>query len=105
MFTRGVLLANATLYWLNARAASSVRLYKECVAQNEVADILRTFCSPPLGVLVAPRELFRPPRAWVAAGANVARWTEVERGGHFLALEEPDAWVDDVRAFFFAEFR
>jgi hypothetical protein len=29
----------------------------------------------------------------------MVRWTEVDRGGHFAALEEPDAVVADLRAF------
>ena len=31
---------------------------------------------------------------------NVVHWTEFERGGHFAALEVPDLFVSDVRAFF-----
>jgi hypothetical protein len=28
------------------------------------------------------------------------RWTDVDRGGHFAALEEPELLVTDVREFF-----
>ncbi|WP_373305928.1 hypothetical protein [Streptomyces chryseus] len=31
---------------------------------------------------------------------NVVRWTEFERGGNFLALEQPQLLIDDVNAFF-----
>lgn len=31
---------------------------------------------------------------------NVTRWSEPEDGGNFLALEQPEAFVEDVRAFF-----
>jgi pimeloyl-ACP methyl ester carboxylesterase len=31
---------------------------------------------------------------------NVQRWTEMPRGGHFAAMEEPELLVDDIRAFF-----
>ncbi|MGW5644691.1 epoxide hydrolase N-terminal domain-containing protein [Saccharopolyspora sp. NPDC003752] len=31
---------------------------------------------------------------------TVVRWTELEKGGHFLAMEEPEALVEDVRTFF-----
>jgi epoxide hydrolase len=27
-------------------------------------------------------------------------WTEMPRGGHFAAMEEPELLVEDVRAFF-----
>ena len=41
-----------------------------------------------------------PPREWVEPHYAIERWTEMPRGGHFAALEEPDRLVDDVRAFF-----
>jgi pimeloyl-ACP methyl ester carboxylesterase len=31
---------------------------------------------------------------------NITRWTEMPRGGHFAAFEQPGLFVDDVRAFF-----
>src|SRR3970282_543214 len=31
---------------------------------------------------------------------NIRRWTVMPSGGHFAALEEPGALVDDLRAFF-----
>ena len=54
----------------------------------------------PTACAVFPREMFRPPRAWVEKHYNVTRWTEMKAGGHFAAMEEPDALVSDVRAFF-----
>ena len=32
--------------------------------------------------------------------ANIQHWSEFERGGHFAVLENPDAIVADLRAFF-----
>jgi hypothetical protein len=31
---------------------------------------------------------------------NIQRWTEMERGGHFAALEAPELLSADVAAFF-----
>jgi pimeloyl-ACP methyl ester carboxylesterase len=31
---------------------------------------------------------------------DIVHWSEFERGGHFAALEDPDAVVGDLRAFF-----
>jgi pimeloyl-ACP methyl ester carboxylesterase len=42
----------------------------------------------------------RPPRAWAERFYNVTRWTPMPAGGHFAALEEPVALVDEIRAFF-----
>lgn len=44
-----------------------------------------------------PRAPF-PPRSWVERGYDVDRWTELPRGGHFVAMETPELFVEDVRA-------
>jgi epoxide hydrolase len=31
---------------------------------------------------------------------HIVHWTELDRGGHFAAMEEPDLLVRDVREFF-----
>jgi pimeloyl-ACP methyl ester carboxylesterase len=46
-----------------------------------------------------PKELPIPPRSYVERGYNVTRWTEFPRGGHFAALEEPNALAADIREF------
>jgi pimeloyl-ACP methyl ester carboxylesterase len=46
------------------------------------------------------KEINIPPRRWVEQQYNLTRWTEMPRGGHFAAMEEPELLVDDVRAFF-----
>lgn len=47
-----------------------------------------------------PQEIARPPREWAERSYNVCRWTEMSRGGHFAALEEPELLAEDVRVFF-----
>jgi len=32
--------------------------------------------------------------------ANIQRWTKMQKGGHFAALEQPEALAADVREFF-----
>lgn len=41
-----------------------------------------------------------PNRALAERAYNVARWSKMEAGGHFAAMEEPEAFADDVTAFF-----
>ncbi len=54
----------------------------------------------PTAVALFPKELLSwPPRSYVERVYNVARWTEMPRGGHFAALEQPDGLVNDVRGF------
>ena len=54
----------------------------------------------PTGIACYPAEITRFPRAWVEDRYNVTHWSEQPRGGHFAAMEVPDLFVDDVRAFF-----
>ena len=54
----------------------------------------------PSGVLLPRRDLYRFPRAWAELAFNVRRWTEVDRGGHFFAMEQPALLAEDMFAFF-----
>jgi pimeloyl-ACP methyl ester carboxylesterase len=54
----------------------------------------------PCGVARFPLEDPMPPREWAARAYDVVRWTEMPRGGHFAALEEPELLARDVREFF-----
>jgi epoxide hydrolase len=92
-----VLLTNVMIYWLTGTAGSSARLYRE----NALAP--RTGRPPltvPVGVAICPHDLVLPVRAIAEWMLPIARWTELDRGGHFAALEVPGPFTDDVRAFF-----
>ncbi|MGH3313715.1 MAG: alpha/beta fold hydrolase [Streptomyces sp.] len=52
----------------------------------------------PTAVLVSTHDVTI--RRWAERDHNVVRWTELDRGGHFLAMEAPDLLVSDVREFF-----
>ena len=47
-----------------------------------------------------PKEIIFPPRKWVERGYNVQRWTEMPKGGHFAAAEQPELLAADMQAFF-----
>jgi len=98
-FTKDQLLTNVTAYWATATATSSTRLYYE-TRQAGRSALPGGFIGVPTGIANFPAEITRMPRAWVEAAYNVVHWTEPPRGGHFAAMEVPDLFVDDVRAFF-----
>jgi pimeloyl-ACP methyl ester carboxylesterase len=98
-FTRDELLANVTWYWLTRSATSAARLYYETKKSGRFGPV-ESYVDVPTGCAIFPRELFRPPRSWAEKKFRVTRWTEMKSGGHFAAMEEPDALVEDVRAFF-----
>jgi pimeloyl-ACP methyl ester carboxylesterase len=98
-FTKDELLSNVTLYWMTETIHSSCRLYfeaKRAPLHFQKADFVRVPC----GIARFLREEPFPPRPWVERGYNVQRWTELPRGGHFAAAEEPELLAEDIRAFF-----
>jgi microsomal epoxide hydrolase len=99
VFTKDELLTNITIYWVTGTITSSVRLYCEFF-QGRSMGFATERIEVPTGVARFPGELTRFPRRWVEQHYNVTRWTKMARGGHFAAQEQPELFVDDVRAFF-----
>jgi pimeloyl-ACP methyl ester carboxylesterase len=86
------------LYWVTASAASSARLYWESFGpKNRTAHKVKV----PTGVAVFPKEIVTPVRKWMEAGyPNITHWSEMSKGGHFAAFEQPELFVREVRDFF-----
>jgi epoxide hydrolase len=93
---RDHLLTNVMVYWLTGTAGSSARLYKESVRSWGKVQASTT----PTAVAVFPGEISLPVRSIGEKTNTIVRWTEFDRGGHFAAMEEPDLFAADVRAFF-----
>jgi microsomal epoxide hydrolase len=99
IFTKDELLTNITLYWATETAASSARIYYESRhAPPEQGGPRRI--EVPTACADFPKEIIWSPRRWMERRYNITRWTEMPRGGHFAAFEQPGLFVDDVRAFF-----
>ena len=99
VFSLDALLTDISLYWFSGTVDASIRVYKE----NSLQPLHfrpRERVQPPLGVALFPRELPMPPRSWVERCHNVVRWTEMPKGGHFAAMEQPQLLAEDIRAFF-----
>jgi pimeloyl-ACP methyl ester carboxylesterase len=98
-FSKDDLCDFLTLYWATGTIGSSLRLYGA-----EGRDRWRLQpgerITVPAGVADFPKELVRAPRAWTERQlSDIRRWTEMPRGGHFAALEEPELLVEDLLAF------
>lgn len=91
------LLTNASIYWFTGTAGSSANLYYE--TKHDPEGTSRDKNTAPTGVALSCKQDVTI-RSWAESENNVVHWTELDRGGHFLALEAPDLLVDDVRAFF-----
>ncbi|HXI36402.1 MAG TPA: epoxide hydrolase, partial [Burkholderiales bacterium] len=55
----------------------------------------------PAGYIEFPKEILRPPRSMASkVFTDIRRWTAVQQGGHFAALEHPEVLAKDVKSFF-----
>ncbi|MFD7520564.1 epoxide hydrolase family protein [Streptomyces niveus] len=95
---RDRLLTNVMLYWLTATAGSSARHYWEAAHPSRPPRGGRL--PTPTGVAVFAADQARPVRRIAERDNVIVHWSEFDRGGHFAAMEEPDLFAGDVRAFF-----
>ncbi len=98
-FSPDELLTNVMIYWVAQTIHSSTRLYYE-------GRLVPMHFPPgrgvrvPCGVARFPKESPFPPRSWIERGYNLQRFTELPSGGHFAAMEQPEALVGEIRNFF-----
>jgi microsomal epoxide hydrolase len=98
-FGKDVLLTNVMLYWVTGAINSSFwPYYARFHGPWPIPDGQRI--SVPTGYAEFPREILHPPRRLAERVYNIRRWTRMPRGGHFAALEEPEALATEIRAFF-----
>lgn len=96
VLARDEMLANISIYWLTNSAASSGRLYWHSFGLRNIPEI-----GVPMGGAIYPKEIFRASRRWAEEKyKNIVHWSEHDKGGHFAAFEQPDAFVADLRACF-----
>lgn len=97
-FTKDELLTNIMIYWTTGTIASSMRNYR--------AELLSPTLTPadrvniPVGLGLFPKDIGGvPPREFAERTLNVQHWTEMPKGGHFAALEQPELLTEDIRKF------
>ena len=96
--SRQQMLDDVSTYWFTASAASSARLYWESFTrlQQGLGRVELPTC-----VTVFPKEIIRPSRRWAEKTYGDLRWfDEVDHGGHFAALEQPELFVEQLRKSF-----
>lgn len=94
--SRDDILDNLMLYWLTATGASSARLYWESFGSFSPVQI-----DIPVAVSAFPKEIIPAPRKWFERTCSkLVYWGEQEKGGHFAAWEQPEAFVKELRAAF-----
>jgi pimeloyl-ACP methyl ester carboxylesterase len=101
--TRDHILDNITLYWLTGTGASAARSYWEAYGPDAPAATRQPLPATtiPFAFTTFPGEIWKTPRSWVEASyPNVIYFNEVDKGGHFAALEEPELFSQEVRTAF-----
>jgi pimeloyl-ACP methyl ester carboxylesterase len=92
--TRDDVLDNISLYWLTNTGVSSGRLY----AENTFGFFDVKGVKVPAAVSVFPDELYQAPRSWAEeAYPKLIHYNVLDKGGHFAAWEQPEAFVNEVR--------
>ena len=114
VFTKDQLLTNVMIYWVTNSGASSARIYQE---GRHMGGTLNPTPFPrpdarvtvPTGCGAFPWQYDRrttPPgpdlaaaRTGAEARFNIVHFTQMDHGGHFPAIEQPQLWMDDLRTF------
>src|SRR6516165_6995163 len=97
---RDRLLANISFYWFTGAIGSSFWPYYARMHRPWPIPDGRTI-DVPTGYAQFPREILQPPRSLAARTyTDIRRWSVMPRGGHFAALEQPEALAAEVREFF-----
>jgi pimeloyl-ACP methyl ester carboxylesterase len=95
MISRDRLLTNVMMYWLTGTAASAAYVG---YAQSAAWGAPKINSGVPTAAIVYAHDVGI--RQFAETDNTITRWVDVDRGGHFAALEEPTSLVSDIREFF-----
>ncbi|MCH7628409.1 MAG: epoxide hydrolase [Proteobacteria bacterium] len=94
--SRDAMLDNIMLYWLTSAGASAGRLYWESFGNFAAGPM-----SMPVAASAFPKEVLPTPRKWFERHCErLVHWGTLDKGGHFAAWEQPEAFVRELRAAF-----
>jgi pimeloyl-ACP methyl ester carboxylesterase len=95
------LIDDIMLYWLTNTGASSARLYWEAMQSMRQGGMPTAPMQTPAAISMFPGEQLRLSKRWAEHRfAHLVHFNELDKGGHFAALEQPAVFTDEVRAAF-----
>lgn len=101
VFTLDAMLDDIMLYWLPNAGPSSVRLYWEAMQSMMRGGMPTEPMQTPTGISMFPGEQVALSRRWAECRfAKLIHFNELDRGGHFAALEQPQLFVSELRSTF-----
>jgi microsomal epoxide hydrolase len=96
VYARDEVLDNIMVYLVTDTFATASWMYAGAGAQPPTPP---GPIAKPTGVAHFPRELVFWPKSYAERHFQLTRWTDMPHGGHFAAMEQPNLFADDVRAF------
>lgn len=100
VFTKNELLTNIMIYWLSETIGSAISLYHEFYFQEmKIQEKKTEKVEVPTGAAIFPTDLVPTPREYGERFFNIIHWTQMNRGGHFAAMEEPELLASDICRF------
>lgn len=100
VFTLDQLLTNVMIYVMTGSFTTGAWYYRALIEGGAVPLKEGERCETPTAFANFPGEALyqAPPRSYAERVHNIVRWTDMPKGGHFAAMEQPDLFVEDVRA-------
>ena len=99
-YSEELLLTNIMLYIGPPSVVTATWIYQGKRLEKSAAFPAGTQVSVPMGIAAFPDPVFLPtPHSFAGKIYNVLRYTDMPKGGHFAALEEPELLLADLRAF------
>ncbi|KAG6458412.1 hypothetical protein O3G_MSEX010852 [Manduca sexta] len=97
-FSREQLVDNLMVYWSTNSITTSMRFYAENVASSFRSLKLDSYKTavPTWGLQAKSELMYQPPALLRMKFTNLLNTTVLEDGGHFLAFELPQVFVEDV---------
>jgi epoxide hydrolase len=101
VFSLDEMLDDIMLCWLPNAGTSSARLYWEAMQAMRSGGMPSAPMKTPAGISMFPGEQVRLSRRWAERRfEKLVHFNELDRGGHFAALEQPKLFIDEVRQTF-----
>jgi pimeloyl-ACP methyl ester carboxylesterase len=99
--SRDDVLDNITLYWLTNSAISSAQLFWDNAKSTPGGFFDVRGVKVPVAVSAFPDEIYCAPKSWTEkAYSNLIYYNRPPKGGHFAAWEQPELFVQEIRAAF-----
>ena len=102
VYSKDILLSNIMVYLVTKTFNTASWIYYGRVQEGgRILSKEGKRVEVPTGCAVYPKEFLTwPPKSYVERLFNLVHWTEMSKGGHFAALEQPASLIKDIQNFY-----